>query len=678
VATAAAVEPQDAVPGAGGAEAARQAAVERLAAAARSVSSHLELAAVLHELVEAATELAGARYGAVGVFAADGRSLREFITVGLSDEEVAAIGRPPTGRGLLGTLVHHPDPLRVDEVSAHPDSVGYPPGHPAMHSFLGVPIRVGGEVFGRLYLTEKRDGSRFTAQDESLISLFAAQAAVAVQNARLYEDSQRRLHDLEVLNGVAMAVAGQEDPAEVLRAVARAGRQLAGSDAAVVVVPDGDALRIAGADGRAQSVIWRLFRASRGAVTASLSDPAGRSPGPPPARGAGFAALPLRAGERVLGVLVVALPAEDGSTSGRAAPPAVALGTLAGLAASSLRLAEEYQGALASERRTRALFEVARVALGGGPLQEIVTAACERVLLLQRASAVAVLWGDAARLEVVAAAGEVDPPDNVTRPQDLEGFEWVRIPGEEGRRGWLGVRLVAGEELTSARRDHLEGWAGVIALAYRAERLRMMRRQVLVAEERSRIAMELHDGAVQRLYGVGMALQGAAMMAGDGDRRVADALASAVDEIDAAIREIRAYVHGLRPAGLAVETVRRIIDDDISMLSGAGIETAVDIDDEVLEEMSGDVGAEVVQVMAEACANMARYAHARHAQIRIGRRRGALVVSVSDDGVGFDPAVHVSGHGLKNLRERAARMAGELHVDSAPGKGTRLRLEVPL
>jgi GAF domain-containing protein len=163
-----------------GDDAIRQAAsVERLAAAARAVSSHLELSGVLRELVDAAAELAGARYGAVGVLAGDGHTLREFITVGMSAEQVAAIG-------VLGTLIHHPDPLRLRDIAEHPDSVGFPPGHPPMRSFLGVPIRVGGEVFGRIYLAEKHDGEPFTEQDESLVGLFAAQAAVAVQNARFY------------------------------------------------------------------------------------------------------------------------------------------------------------------------------------------------------------------------------------------------------------------------------------------------------------------------------------------------------------------------------------------------------------------------------------------------------------------------------------------------------------
>jgi two-component system, NarL family, sensor histidine kinase DevS len=239
------------------------------------------------------------------------------------------------------------------------------------------------------------------------------------------------------------------------------------------------------------------------------------------------------------------------------------------------------------------------------------------------------------------------------------------------------VRLAAGDSLNPARRERLEGWAGVVSLAFRAERLRIMRRQVLVAEERSRIAMELHDGAVQRLFGVGMALQGAAMMAGDGDRRVAAALSSAVDEVDAAISEIRAYVHDLRPAGLAAETVRRLVADNVSMLAAAGVRAELRVDDAALQALQCDVGGEFVQLLSEVCGNVARHSRARHVEIRIERRRSMAVLTVTDDGIGFDPTSHTTGHGLRNLRERAARMDGELQITTARGKGTKVRLAVP-
>jgi len=649
------------------------AAVERLAAAARAVSGQLELPAVLRELVGAAAELVEARYGAVGVLDESGETLAQFVTVGLSDEEVAAIGAQPQGRGLLGSVLHAAGPMRLADLGAHPDSVGFPANHPPMRTFLGVPIRVDGRLFGRIYLTEKTGGREFDAEDEALVTLIAAQAAVALQNARLFEQAQRRMAELQALSDVSGALAGQGDPATVLRAVARAGRRLAGdSAAALVVVPEGESLRLAGADGSEQKEVWRLFRASRRATTRLLTNRSVTTPAVHAAAGQRFAALPMAAGERVLGVLVVAL------AGGVPAPPLEALVTLAGLATSSLRLAEEFQLTLASERRTRALFEVARIALGGGPLEEIVTSACERVLILQRAAAAVVLWGDDARMHVVAAVGDVDIPDQICGPEDLDGFEWVAVAGEDLQHGWFGVRLHRGDALDPARRERMEGWAGVVSLAYRAERLRRMRRQLLVAEERSRIAMDLHDGAVQRLFAVGMALDSAAVRIGDSDAAAAAALAAAVDEIDGAIREIRAYVHDLRPAGLGADTMRRLVADNVAMLAAAGIRTDLRIDDSALTALQAEAGTEFVQVLSEACGNVARHARATRAEIRVERRANAAVLTVSDDGTGFDAGSHTGGHGLRNLRERAARIDADLRIESHPGKGTRIRLEVPV
>lgn len=151
-----------------------------------AVGSDLDLPQVLRRVVEAACSLTGARYGALGVLDATGTGLAEFVALGVSDETVAAIGHLPEGAGVLGTLILDPRPLRLAEISRHPDSVGFPPGHPPMHSFLGVPIRVGREVFGNLYLTEKRGAREFTDDDESLIRALAGAVGIAVDNARLH------------------------------------------------------------------------------------------------------------------------------------------------------------------------------------------------------------------------------------------------------------------------------------------------------------------------------------------------------------------------------------------------------------------------------------------------------------------------------------------------------------
>ncbi|GAA1676241.1 hypothetical protein GCM10009830_23650 [Glycomyces endophyticus] len=152
-----------------------------------SIGSDLELAAILDRIVAAALKLVDARYGAMGVLDGAG-GLADFRTQGLSREEIEALGDPPTGRGILGHIIDHPEPLRLIDLSAHPASVGFPPGHPPMRTFLGVPVTVGDKAWGNLYLTDKRGGELFTEDDEALIQALAAAAGVAIDNARLYTE----------------------------------------------------------------------------------------------------------------------------------------------------------------------------------------------------------------------------------------------------------------------------------------------------------------------------------------------------------------------------------------------------------------------------------------------------------------------------------------------------------
>lgn len=168
--------------------------LRRFLAAVAGVATGLSLPNTLRHIVESATALAGARFGALGVIGED-RQLVEFLTTGLDDGAVSAIGTPPEGHGVLGLLIHDPKPLRLRDLTVHPDAFGFPPHHPPMRSFLGVPIRIGDEVFGNLYLCEKIGADEFTDEDEVLVESLAAIAAVAVENSRLHD----RLQDLAVL-----------------------------------------------------------------------------------------------------------------------------------------------------------------------------------------------------------------------------------------------------------------------------------------------------------------------------------------------------------------------------------------------------------------------------------------------------------------------------------------------
>jgi signal transduction histidine kinase len=171
----------------------------RLIEAGMALASELSLDAVLLRIVELAVDLTAARYGALGVLTPDGRSIEEFITVGITAEERAALGDPPTGHGLLGALIREARPLRIPDIGADPRSVGFPPNHPPMKSLLGAPITGRGKVFGNIYLTDKQDADAFDEEDERVLVVLATQAAVAVENARLYDETERSGRELQRL-----------------------------------------------------------------------------------------------------------------------------------------------------------------------------------------------------------------------------------------------------------------------------------------------------------------------------------------------------------------------------------------------------------------------------------------------------------------------------------------------
>ncbi|MFD0889716.1 GAF domain-containing protein, partial [Streptosporangium algeriense] len=205
--------------------------VHALLDAVVSVGSDLDLETVLRRIVETATHLVEASYGALGAIG-EQNTLVQFIPIGLSEEEIARIEHWPHGLGLLGLLIKEPRPLRLAHISDHPESYGFPPGHPPMGSFLGVPIRVREEVFGNLYLTEKRGGGAFDEEDEAIVVALATAAGVAIENARLYEESRRREVWLQASSEVTTSLLSGADPQRVLTLIARRARQMAGADVA--------------------------------------------------------------------------------------------------------------------------------------------------------------------------------------------------------------------------------------------------------------------------------------------------------------------------------------------------------------------------------------------------------------------------------------------------------------
>jgi signal transduction histidine kinase len=234
---------------------------EFLLEAGMALSSERSLPAILQRIVELATRLTGARYGAIGVLGSHG-GISQFITTGITPEQRAAIGDLPVGKGILGVLIEDARPLRLRDLRSDPRSAGFPANHPPMRSFLGAPVTARGRVFGNIYLTEKRGAEEFDDQDERALVVLAAQAGVAVENAHLYEELELRVQRVDALHAIVTAILRGEDSDVVLGAVARHARVLLGADLASMAVPsrDGRQLTVLAADGvEAENVIGDVF-----------------------------------------------------------------------------------------------------------------------------------------------------------------------------------------------------------------------------------------------------------------------------------------------------------------------------------------------------------------------------------------------------------------------------------
>ncbi|GAA3023915.1 two-component system sensor histidine kinase [Streptomyces lactacystinicus] len=537
--------------------------VHSLLEAVLAVGRELDLAQALHRIVEAAADLVDARYGALGVIGPDGHTLSQFLTVGLTEEEIAEIGPPPSGRGILGELIREPRPLRCPVLSDHPASVGFPSNHPPMHTFLGVPVRVHGEVFGNLYLTDKRGGLDFDEDDEAVISTLAVAAGVAIDNARLYEEAQLRQRWLRASTEITRSLLSGAPRLEVVELIARRAREISGAELADVSVA------LAGPEERAEELT----------VEVALG-------GTPSAR---------------LGVTVPV----DGTLSGAA--------YASGSPATSDELACDARFPAGPAGRFDGLGAAVAVPLGTG------AGYGRGVLLLARA-------------------------------QGQPAFG----PEETGPLLGFADQAALALELAERRRD--------------AEQLNLL-------EDRDRIARDLHDLAIQRLFATGMTLQSAGRLIES--PAAADRVARAVADLDETIKIIRSTIFGLRAhsepdRGLRARATRVVTDAQGTLgfpprLSMEGL-----LDTDVPQELAGHV----VAVLAEALSNAARHAKASRVEVTLRALAGRVALSVTDDGVGVPEGGRRSG--LRNLAERADRVGGSFTVDPAEGGGTRLVWEAPI
>lgn len=273
-----------------------------------AISSDLDLHSVLDRIIVAACQITGAQYGAIGVIGQGGGELVDFVTHGLTDEERDAIGELPRGHGILGLLIQHPEPLRLKNLHDHPQSYGFPPNHPPMESFLGVPVRIRGTVFGNLYLTEKPGGAEFTEVDEVLVEALASAAGFVIENAQTFARSERRRQWLEATARVTDALQPPVEVDQALRQIVVSARRVSGAGAVALLQTQGDQREVTAVDGPSAAAVGTLVASLAGDLDEAESTSEIVVVHAGSRRGVGTTILvPLRAHLAPAGVLLVAL-----------------------------------------------------------------------------------------------------------------------------------------------------------------------------------------------------------------------------------------------------------------------------------------------------------------------------------------------------------------------------------
>ncbi|WP_406164652.1 GAF domain-containing protein [Streptomyces sp. NBC_00996] len=533
--------------------------VHSLLEAVLSVGRELDLEQALLSIVEAAAALVDAEYAALGVIGSDGRRLSAFHTVGVSDEEIARIGPFPEGHGILGELIRHPEPLRLAKISEHPSSYGFPAHHPPMNTFLGVPIRVRDQVFGNLYLTEKRGGAQFDEEDVSVILTLAVAAGVAIDNARLYEESRLRERWLQANAEVTHRLMSGSARADVLGLIAERAGEITGSALAAV-----------------------------------------------------------------------ALPMED--TGSLAVEIAVGMD------------AEAHRGLVLSMDRS--------------------------------------LMGLAFSSALPVTSADVDHDERISlEPPRFGGLgPAVAVPIGTGEAGARGVVLLAREAgrpvFTATETETLQSFAAQAAIAMELAERRQDAEEVAVLKDRDRIARDLHDLAIQRLFATGMTLQSAGRFIEH--EQAAERVVRAVDGLDETIKIIRSTIFGLRTregageAGLRARAVR-VVGEAAPVL---GFAPSVRMEGLLDTDVPRAIADHVVAVLSEALTNVARHAHAARTEVVLATDGREVRLSVTDNGVGIPAEGRRSG--LRNMAERAEQLGGGLELREPEGRGTTLVWQVPL
>ncbi|WP_329280847.1 GAF domain-containing sensor histidine kinase [Streptomyces sp. NBC_00691] len=538
--------------------------VPQLLEAMRSVGTGLELHSTLDRICETAAELADARYAAIGVVDEEGKGLSDFVTFGVDEDVARRIGHRPDGHaGLLGALIRDPQTIRLADLSADPRAAGFPPGHPPMRTFLGVPIRVQGEIFGNLYLAEKHGGGQFNDYDVHMVRVLATEAGIAIGNARLYEAARQRERWIDGSVAVTTALLSGGDADDALTVVAEQARRLADADAGIVL-----------------------------------------------------------------------LPAEDGG----------------------LEIV-----AVSSPRPTKSL----------GVVIPPESAVVRRLL----------------EGEAVFVADASADPRMISRLTSAYGPSMM-LPLQSGGRvlGALATpRLRGKRQFTETERTLASQFASQAALALMMADAQRDRERLAVYEDRDRIARDLHDLVIQRLFATGMMLESA-------QRRsivpaVRDGVGKAVDELDVTIQEIRTAIFALQqgpaeaPSGLRTRVLREINMAAVPL----GFKPAhrfLGAIDSTVGELTGK---NLIAALREALSNAFRHAEASRIEVVVDAGvtlpdgSAGVRLEVADDGIGIPAGGRRSG--LRNLARRAESLGGASWCGPGLGEdggGTTVVWEAPL
>jgi signal transduction histidine kinase len=538
----------------------------------RALVAELDVETVLRHVLETAREITSARYAALGILDEGKQELERFVFVGIDEETRRLIGPLPRGGGVLGELIRNPEPLRLPDVTQHRRSYGFPAGHPPMTTFLGVPISIRGEAWGNLYLTDKAEGAEFDEHDQESALVLAEWAAIAIGNARLYEDVARRrteleraVRGLEATATVARAVGFETDLDRVLELVVKRGRALLDADSLLVILEDGDELRVAAAAGKI--------------------------------------------GAEAVGV---ALPLE---------------GTVAGAVVTN-----------GTSERVPSLPD----RMGHG------------------LDAVAA----GARSALVAPLGFRDRARGVL----------VALDNGRGSRGF------------EPDEDHLLtsfGASAAIAIAtaqsVEAERLK---HSIRASEsERSRWARELHDETLQELGALKLMLESAH---GTGQpEKIQDAVERSLEQLGFSITALQSLITELRPASLDELGVKPALDALVRRASARfGLQVDANFDlafdrGRAPSRLLGEIESTVYRLVQEAINNVVKHAQVEELQVEVVEVDGSVVVTIRDDGSGFETSRPGAGFGIVGMRERVELVDGRLVIDSTPGRGTVVRAEIP-